>query len=281
MELLAITSVLAALVGLLLLIILPMFERSLGPQYMTGAILVGVLLELVALSTGVAAFEHPIGKTSVIASVAMLVWSLVSYLIFEGVRARVRGERSQLARSNQNPGAQSGECEPKLVLGERKLYSDEDKYGNWRSCLYFVHSTVSPTDGGMPLKNWAWGGAYYGLWYRYGTPEAKAELKIKCYLAKEEEPCRDENCKIVGSIEGPTEAVDSIVRVSTAVQLKAEGNTLEAQVVMGAALSASGGPKITLGKEGVAGLELEWPDATYAAVNNMGTYVWKCKCRRG
>jgi hypothetical protein len=162
------------------------------------------------------------------------------------------------------------DCQPRLEPNTGQLFSDNGKYESWRDYLYFVHSTISPSDTNLPLKNRAWGGAYYGLFYRAGSPEAVSDLNVSCREGD------DGTCLINGSLVGPIEAVNSVVRVYTAVDPDTEGDTLTASVTMGAALSASGGPEVTLGKEGVAGITLTWPDSSYGVSNGMGSYVWRC-----
>ena len=170
-----------------------------------------------------------------------------------------------------DPMGTQTQCKPRLVSGSYHSANDKGEYKSWRSYLLYVFS-ASPSNTKLELRNFGWGGAYYGLWYRNGSPKAIATLDVQCY---DSDPC-----KIVGSLTGKIESIDSVVRVYTSVVKEESGDTLKVTVTMGAALNASGGPEVTIGKEGVAGVKMTWPDSTYSSSEAMGTFVWKC-CTSG
>ena len=210
--------------GLLLVLLAVMFERPLGSTYTTGAIAAGFVSEILALALGLQTREQPAGLLASLVAGASLLWAIVTYVRFRAAMAKVVNEEKERARRNQNLKGESSPCVPRHVLGEGQVFSSEGKYQSWRDYLLFVHSTVAPSDSGMPLKNWAAGGAYYGLWYRAGKAEAKSDLQVKCHSDQREEECEDQKCKIVGSVVGPIEAIDGVVRVYTAVSKSVEVN---------------------------------------------------------
>jgi RHS repeat-associated protein len=157
-------------------------------------------------------------------------------------------------------------CRPVLIFGNAIVASDKKRYENWRSYLFYVMSAF-PSNTKLELKNHAWGGAYFGLWYRHGDPKADSTLNIICM---------GDACTIDSSLTGQIESEDSIVRVYTNVDRQRNGDTLRVEVTMGAALSASGGPEISAQAMG-GGVKMTWPDAKYGAVEAMGTFIWKCE----
>ena len=264
-----------------LMVLIALFDKVTS----TTSILAAWLFSLFGLGLGAyCEWYGPVALSGI-----MLTWSIAVLLYGLNLKGRfineaeLRGKGArELADSlqqsdsfqdfNNEDGGQSSEisnasCSLHKVSGDGKVASSKGKYADLFTYLYYVFST-SPSRAQLGLKAWAAAGAYKVLYIRWGEVELEPTIDLSC---------RQGTCKIGASKTGKKAGQNSVCRAQIEYTLTPVGDLeLEIDVVMGAALEASGGPEFTVGKEGVAGLKLTWPDAKQSTTEEMGQYVWRC-----
>lgn len=241
------------LLGLLCWLLVPVLERRHGNAGATSALAVGAaLLGLTVLS----GFWG--GARAALFAILALAWAGAVYARFRAAQGGVTPPADAASAAN---------CVPKLILGSyTRLGSNQE---TWRTYLFPLF-VCRPTNSGMTQLAWAAGGAYYGLYYTSDKVVLEPSIGVSC------EQGEDGKCIAQASEQGAIELNRSPVRAYVKNVIVASGDTVTVVTKMGAALSASGGPSITV-TAGPVGITMTFPDASLSAVYAMGTYRWRCE----
>jgi len=250
----AILPVTLLLLGLICWLLTPVLERRLGDMGATTALAVGAASLVLALLAG---WSGGVGIIAV-AALLLLLWAGVVYGGFRTSRGGVSPPPDAAAAAN---------CVPNLILGSYTRLGANQK--TWRTYLFPLF-VCRPSNSGMTQLAWAAGGAYYGLYYTSDKVVLEPSISISC------EQGDDGKCIAQASEQGAIELHRSPVRAYVKNVIVASGNAVTVITKMGAALSASGGPSITV-TAGPVGITMSFPDASLSAVYAMGSYRWRCE----
>lgn len=247
--------------SLLLLAFAPYAEGLAGRSSVSGALGSALLFLLLTLVFGLYSTTL-MGHLSASAACLILVLMLLSYILF-----RVRNNNAKTDKTNTTTPGSGANCRSRLTSGTGIVAGPDLK--TWRTYLYTVYST-SPSHGALVEFAKAWGGAYYGIYFTTGTVKVTPTVTVVC------EDNDGNTCLADASETGDTGLPDPPVRVKVVNAITSSASRVRVTVVMGAALSASGGPSIAIAPGGI-GPTLSFPDASLTATTAMGTYRWRCE----
>ena len=251
--------------GLVLWLGVPMIERKFGLASANTVFLSGLLTIIAAVIVDYLSGTIRIGSGGTL-GIAVLGWAVVTYFIFRTARNGISAKTGSKG-SQSGGGTAQGQCVPKLRQGTYTLYKDEAS--SWRTHLgsYFE---CNPSDTQIEQEAWADGTVWYGIWTTKGDAEATPKVQIFC------DQTTEGKCGAGKSEKGKIEESDGPVRVSIKNVIEVSGDTVTLVSKMGSALSASGGPSISV-SAGPISIGMSFPDASHSFVYAMGSYVWRCE----
>ncbi|HEY82072.1 MAG TPA: hypothetical protein G4O01_02140 [Dehalococcoidia bacterium] len=261
LEAISLTAIVLVGIGMLALLLAGALGRRLKNK-VGGLIIVGVGIEILALSLGCFSWNQLVGALATILAALFLLWCGVSYVIYRIYCARIHRQHWD---GESTATGNNCECVPSLDEGKRTTVPF--KKDRWWTLL-LGRFDVAPTSRSLNELIMCGGTAYYGFYFTWGVVTTNIIVSIICKLV-------EDKCEILTSEKGPKEDTDGPVRVCTANAIEISGDTATIAVEMAAALNASGGPEIKVSK-GPVGVSISWPDAEEHRIESMGTYRWKC-----
>nr|QNO54371.1 hypothetical protein DIMBOPOO_00044 [Methanosarcinales archaeon ANME-1 ERB7] len=244
------------LIGLVVSMAVRFVERKYGDPAATGAIVIGLLFEVLSIVFGIASLQ-PLGILSSGAAAIFLAWAGVVYVMYRTRRAKVIPPPLTL---------EPAECACVKKMGKDTFY--EERKETWRT-LWVSQFDCRPTSCSIIQRAWAYGDAYYIFWFTSGVASAEPSIEIKCVVDSYNE------CRAFWSETGAIEDTTRQMSVYIKNVIEPHGDEIEVVTKMGSALNASGGPSVTL-TAGPIGITMPFPDASLSSVYAMGTYRWLC-----
>jgi hypothetical protein len=249
------------LLGLLLWVFSPVFERIAGDPGAISSLIGGYLALGASVLFGSVAPGLPLVAYC---AVVIIFWGAVTYVLFLSGRDEPR----------KRPSEGATHCVPKLIHGSPKSYDDH----KWRiRARLTVAFEVVPSNCKLAIYASATGRAYYGVYFARRPLDLTPHVEIVCV------PGKNGTCVALAQISPPTQKQDSPLTLQVDHTISQSSEDVTIRTTITAAVSASGGG-IGVSAVGVGG-SVSLTSAAIAFQVPMGTFLWRCvaegECKPG
>ncbi len=239
------------LIGLLLWVFTPTFERIGGEQSAVSALIGGYIAFLAAM---VLDSLHSGTVYVVYFATSLLAWGILSYVTFQTMPEEVKEEEP----------VKQKHCVPKLIYGSNKLQKDHKTTIRTRLTVAF---NVVPSDCDLDVSAWASGRAYYGLYFVRRTIHLKPNVEVVCIKSQ------SGGCRALAQITRQSQRLLSPLLVQVDHSITPSSDEITIRTTITASVSASGG---SLGASFGVGGSVGLTAAGLTFQEPMGTFHWRC-----